>query len=63
MSLQKFKTFLASTKNTIPCERLQRTVFFMGLSKEQYPKTDMSNLMHINLQTAMEVQDFGTIDQ
>jgi len=43
MLLQNFKGFLASTKNTIPCERLQRTVFFAEVSKEQYPKTDISN--------------------
>lgn len=42
MSLQNFKTFLASTKNIIPSERLQGTVFLVGVSKEQYPKTDIS---------------------
>jgi len=42
MLLQKFKDFLPSAKNSIPCERLQGTVFFAGLSKEQYPKTDIS---------------------
>ncbi len=41
---QNFKDFLASTRNTILCERLQGTVFFAGLSKEQYPETDISEV-------------------
>jgi len=43
MLLQKFKDFLASTKNSVLCRRSQRIVFFAGVSKEQYPKTDISN--------------------
>jgi hypothetical protein len=39
---QKFKSFLASARNTILWERLQGTVFFVRLSKEQYPKKDIS---------------------
>jgi len=43
MSLQKFKDFLASTRNTIPNGLSQGTVFLDGVSKEQYPKKDISD--------------------
>ena len=36
------KRNLAPTKNSVPNEASQRTVFFEGLNKEQYPKTDIS---------------------
>jgi hypothetical protein len=35
------KGILAPPKNSVPNEASQRTVFFAGLPKEQYPKTDI----------------------
>jgi len=61
MSLQKFKIFLASAKNTIPCERLQRTVFFVRVSKEQYQKTDMSKARRITASSTRNMQNIEQI--
>jgi hypothetical protein len=42
MLLQKFKTFLATPKNSVLYEPSQRTVFFATHYKEQYLKADIS---------------------
>jgi hypothetical protein len=47
MSTPENKGILAPPKNSVLYKRSQRTLFFAGLNKEQYPKTDISDVVQI----------------